>query len=60
MRSQEKNKGGLYHLLCANLPIALYIIRSERTCRRGNCLGKAEICVLQKRELEFAILTDDH
>ena len=40
--------------------MALYIIKSEGTCRRGNRLRKAKIGVLQKRELEPVILTNDH
>ena len=49
-----------YHLLRANLPIALDVPKSESTCGRRDCLCKAEIGILQEREGKLVILANRH
>ena len=46
------------HPLRADLPVALDVPEAQGTCGRRDRLSKAEVGVLQERELKLVVLAD--
>ena len=46
------------HSLRANLPVSLNVPEAQGTCGRRDRLSKAEVGVLQERELKLVVLAD--